>query len=296
MPGGHGRSFLDIISVFLDIDLPVAVGWFEPLVYLLFTMMAQHDSLNDHPAERAALVARLREFETALVANTIGHLDPTPPDRWYLAGTIRSVTPTLPPSVGFAATCTLDSSTPGQSADTDSFWRQLEEMESGDVPTIWVVQCVGSRQDHECAVGDGMAKLLAAAGCVGIVTDGGVRDVQGLLSIRFSAHARGTVVHHVPMRFSAAGQPVQIGGVTIRAGDLLHGDAEGVITVPRGCWQALPDATARMRLVETEIHDQWRRRDLPLERKRCLVSEILEKHGFGARPNGEPPPGTVEPR
>lgn len=242
------------------------------------------------------MAARLREFETALLANTIGYLDPTPPDRWYLAGTIRSITPTLAPSVGFAVTCKLDSSTPGQSANGEPFWAQLEEMQAGGAPTVWVVQCVGSRPDHECAVGDGMAKLLAAAGCVGIVTDGGVRDVRGLLTIPFSAHARGTVVHHGPMRITAPGEPVQIGGVTLRSGDLVHADAEGVITIPRGCWDALPDAAVRMRTVETEIHHQWRRGDLPLDRKRALAGEVFAKHGFGANPRGPAPQGTVEPR
>lgn len=251
---------------------------------------------DPHPSIRTTLARRLGEFETALVANTIGHLDPTPPDRWYLAGSIRSITPTLAPSVGYAVTCKFDSSTPGQTADTEPFWRQLEEMEAGGVPTIWVVQCVGSRPEHECAVGDGMAKLLAAAGCVGIVTDGGVRDVRGLLTIPFAAYARGTVVHHGPMRLSGAGEPVQVGGVTIRSGDLVHADSEGVITVPRACWDALPDAAVRMRTVETEIHNQWRRRDLPLDRKRALAGEIFEKHGFASRPAGQAQPGTVEPR
>lgn len=234
----------------------------------------------------------LRDFETSLLANTIGYLDATPPDQWYLGGTIRSVTPSVAPTVGVAITCTLDSSTPGTSADMALFWEQLEQMRVSALPTVWVVQCVGSRPDHECVIGEGMAKLLTSVGCGAVVTDGGVRDIRGLLTVPLAAYCRGPVIHHGPLRFALSPGGVDVGGVRIKDGEILHGDAEGVIKIPSGCLHQLADAAVRMRAAENEVHAQCRRIDLPIDEKKALIAKVFARYGFGS---GGASAGTMEP-
>lgn len=223
---------------------------------------------------------QLRDFDGALLANTIGYIDSTPAHELYLGGDIQSVTPSLGPAVGVALTCTLDSSTPGARPDVDIYWRTLDEMAKLGVPTIWVVKCRGSRPNHECVIGDGMAKTLHAVGCVGLVTDGGVRDVPGLLSTPFPAYSRGVTIHHGALRFADFGVPVEVGGLTIRPGDIMHGSAEGVIRVPPSCAGALPARAARMRAFEHEAHCALRRTDLSPDAKRREVTRLLAEHGF----------------
>lgn len=223
----------------------------------------------------------LRDFDTALLANTIEQIDPQSRS-FYLSGAIQSVTPSLGPTVGLAFTCELDSSTPGGQADVDAYWQQLQAMAEARLPAVWVVKTVGARPDHECVIGDGMAKTLYSVGCIGLVTDGRVRDVPGLLTTPFAAYARGTVAHHEALRFRSPGVPVEIGGVEIRSGDVIHASAEGVIRLPATSLDRLAGCAVKMRAFEHHAHMALRRSDLSLTEKRQLVRRLLTEHGFGA--------------
>jgi regulator of RNase E activity RraA len=139
----------------------------------------------------SVLLQQLADFDTALLANTIGYLDPTPTHEWYMGGSIQSMTPTIGPTVGVAMTCTIDSSTPGSRPDAEPYYELLAAIEQCPEPVLLVIKAAGSRPDHECVLGDGMAKMLHSVGCVGAVTDGGVRDFEGILSVPFSVHAHG---------------------------------------------------------------------------------------------------------
>lgn len=227
-----------------------------------------------------SILEELREFDTALLANTIGYIDPTAPHEYYLGGSIRSVTPSLRSTVGVAATCELDSSSPGGAPDMEPFWRQVEAISQVKAPVVWVVKTVGSRPDHECVLGDGMGKALFAAGCAGVVTDGGVRDINGLSNIPFSAHARGVTIHHGALRFRKLDEPVEVGGVTIRPGDVIHANAEGVIRIPSKCLEQLPAKATQMRAFEHDAHRWLRRTDLTIVEKRNQVGKLLTEYGF----------------
>jgi 4-hydroxy-4-methyl-2-oxoglutarate aldolase len=164
----------------------------------------------------------------------------------------------------------------------EDYWPLLGQMMAMKLPTVWVVRTVGSRPDHECVIGDGMAKTLHAAGCVGLVTDGGVRDIAGLLSTPFAAYCRGRTIHHCALRMRNMNQPIEIGGITVAPGDVIHANAEGVIKIPQSCLEALPARASQMRLAEHEVHRTWRRTDISLEQKERRAAEVFARLGFTA--------------
>ncbi|MAE60464.1 MAG: hypothetical protein CMJ49_03805 [Planctomycetaceae bacterium] len=226
------------------------------------------------------IIEQLRDFEAALLANTLDYIDSTPSHERYMSGDIASITPALGPTVGIAVTARIDSSTPGGEPDTAPFWDQLRHMQDLDTPTVWVVQAVGSRPDHECILGDGMAKSLYSVGCTGVVTDGRARDVAGMLATPFAAYCRGTAVHHCALRVTATNTPVDVGGITVNPGDLIHASTEGVIRIPLNAAQQLVQRAPQMRAFEHAAHVLLRRTDIPVEEKPARVRDLLGEHGF----------------
>jgi hypothetical protein len=123
-------------------------------------------------SELAEIIEGLRELDTALPANTIGYIDRTPAHEYCMGGSIQSVTASIGPTVRVAATCEMDTSTPGDDPEFALNCEQLDQIGQISEPVIRVLKAVGSRPDHECIMGDGMAKDLTSVGCIGIVADG----------------------------------------------------------------------------------------------------------------------------
>jgi regulator of RNase E activity RraA len=106
----------------------------------------------------------------------------------------------------------------------------LDDVAPGEV----VVLDNGGRVD--CTVwGDILTAMAADRNVAGTVIDGVCRDVQRALGIGYPIYSRGRFMRTGKDRVevSDVGRPVTIGGVNVRAGDLLLGDADGVLAVPR---------------------------------------------------------------
>jgi 4-hydroxy-4-methyl-2-oxoglutarate aldolase len=106
----------------------------------------------------------------------------------------------------------------------------LDDVDPGTV----VVLDNGGRTD--CTVwGDILTAMADNRGVAGTVIDGVCRDVQRALGIGYPIYSRGRFMRTGKDRVevSDVGRPVTVGGVQVRPGDLLLGDADGVVAVPR---------------------------------------------------------------
>ena len=87
----------------------------------------------------------------------------------------------------------------------------------------------------------------------------------------FQYFARGTVVSHASFRIVRTGVPVNIRGLTVRAGDLLHGDENGLVSVPPGHEQEFDAAVDQIRDRE--------RRDYELGAQREVLARRFSRRG-----------------
>lgn len=224
------------------------------------------------------LIEQLEDSNTALVCNAIDALGLTPVHSFYMDGTIKSLSPGLPALVGEAITIKVDSSSPGGEEDEHAYWAMIEEISRSRLPRVVVVQTIGSDRNRECVAGDGTAKMLVSVGAAGLVTDGGMRDIQGIIDQGFRVFGSGAVVQHAALRWSALGEPVEIGGITIKAGDLIHGDSGGCIVIPEENHSAIVRACQYVLDFEKEAHVLLRQTGIPLQDKRAQLGRLAERH------------------
>lgn len=179
------------------------------------------------------LIEVLSKIDSPTVSNAIEFFQVRDPTSGYASMALRCQYPTLTPMVGYAVTCTVDSTTPlpkGKNMQFDFF----KAIEAAPKPAVVVLQDIGSQRLRSCHAGDVLSTIFQKLGAVGLVTDGGVRDIEGIAERApgFQIFAAGTVVSHGVPRFVEIGVNVNICGMSVQPGDLLHGDANGLLVVP----------------------------------------------------------------
>jgi 4-hydroxy-4-methyl-2-oxoglutarate aldolase len=127
-------------------------------------------------------------------------------------------------------------------------------------PRIVVVQDLDDEPAHGALWGEVMATMFTRLGCLGAVTDGSVRDLDEAHGMGFGFFARAVSVSHGYARVESAGEPVTVGGLTVRPGDLLHADKHGVLLVPAEIAAVLPAAADRVIAAE-QVFIGWIRFD-----------------------------------
>jgi len=95
-----------------------------------------------------------------------------------------------------------------------------------------VLQDMDAKPGFGAFVGEIHATIGIALKCVGCVTNGAVRDLPAVEAMGFQLFARKTSVSHAYAHIIEFGEPVEIGGLKIASGDLLHGDRHGVLAIP----------------------------------------------------------------
>ena len=115
----------------------------------------------------------------------------------------------------------------------DEMEERAEMLEA--IPEWSVVAWDTSGDDESAQWGEVMTMASAKRGCRGAVIDGGTRDTDKILEQGFPVFARYRTSNGMLGRFRIIGYdiPIRIGGVHIRPGDLIFGDMDGVIVVPR---------------------------------------------------------------
>jgi regulator of RNase E activity RraA len=214
----------------------------------------------------------LRSFDSPTVANAIEAFKVRDATQGFMGMDIQCLTPEFGVMVGYAVTATANSMAPGRARDRRGHLKLYEAVAASPKPAVLVVQDVGPKRTHACFLGDVMATMTRRLGAIGIVTDGGVRDLEGVKPLGYHMFAAGLVVAHGTFNIEAVGIPVELSGAPVEPGDLIHGDESGVTTIPAEIADKLYAECLKVRERETALRDYCRGQEFSLEglRQRLL--------------------------
>ena len=213
----------------------------------------------------------LRSVDSPTVANAIEAFKVRDDTQGFLGMDVKCLTPEFGVMVGYAVTATANSMAPGRPRNRQGHMRFFEAIAAAPRPAVLVVQDVGPKRTHACFLGDVIASLSRRLGAIGIVTDGGVRDLDGVRPLGFHVFAAGLVVAHGTFNIEEVGIPVEFSGARIQPGDLIHGDASGVTTIPLEAADKVYAECQKVRERETGLRDYAHSRDFSLEGLRAKL-------------------------
>ena len=224
----------------------------------------------------SAELERLRCVTSCVVASAIEAFHMRLPNTGFTDSSIRCIfEDDRLPMIGYAATARIRSASPPMeggrySYERSDWWNHILSIPE---PRVVVIQDVDQPAGLGAFVGEVNANILLALGCVGLVTNGAVRDLNEVQLAHFPMFAGNTSVSHAYAHIFDFGGTLKVAGIEIRPGDLIHGDRNGVLNVPLEIAATIPDVAHRILQRRRRLVDLCRSSDFSLNELRREIQE-----------------------
>ena len=207
----------------------------------------------------AEQLEELRGFDTPTVSNAIERFAVRPYTEGFTSPLIKCILPCDKPLVGYACTAKISAMrppTPEQQGLLVSYYAKVKET---PFPTLAVIEDIDPAPIGSFW-GEVQSSIHKALGCIGVITSGGVRDLDEADKLGFKYFAGCILVSHAYVHVEDCDCPVNIGGLTVRPGDLLHADKHGVVLIPGEIASELADACRKVQWSEEPVIQGCRER------------------------------------
>ncbi len=216
----------------------------------------------------------LRKLDAPLLANAIETFHERLRNEGFMNASVQCLCRGLGQMLGYAATIRIRGSAPpttnGAYPERTDWW---DYVLSVPPPRVVVVQDIATKPGLGSLVGAVHMNILIALQSVGVVTNGSVRDIPAAESAGFHLFAGSLSVSHAYVHVVEVGKPVQVGGLTVHSGDLLHGDIHGVQSIPLDIAERVPAVASTIAEREQALIALCRSPEFSLEKLRAAVSQ-----------------------
>ena len=223
----------------------------------------------------------LRRLNSCQVADAIETFDVRLRNEGFTDSSMRCIFQNLPPMVGYAVTARIRTSEPPMSGraypDRTDWWNYLLTIPA---PRVVVLEDLDRRPGRGSCAGEVHTRILKALGCVGLVTNGAVRDLQAVESFNFCFFAGSVAASRAYYHMLEFGISVEVGNLKVRPGDLLHGDRHGVISIPASIARNIPAAAARVSALERPVLELADSPNPTIEELREAVRQAVREDEF----------------
>jgi regulator of RNase E activity RraA len=248
------------------------------------SLVTSEKTLVNKPAAAplpASLLEALAHYDTPTICNA---MEIVAPERRLVGFTTKPLVcpfPELPPIVGYARTATIRSVVQSGLPPAEQAKRRIDYYEyvgTGFGPRIVVIQDLdGPDKGYGAFWGEVQSNVHKALGCLGVVTDGSVRDVPQWAN-GFQALAGSVGPSHAWVHAESFGGQVRVAGMTVRSDDLIHADRHGAVVIPVDLAEKLPAAAELCGRREQPILEIARSPDFSLEKLKDALKRSAEIH------------------
>jgi regulator of RNase E activity RraA len=210
----------------------------------------------------------LRQLDSPTISNAIELFAVRPRVEGFAGWELRCAFPELGSLVGYAVTCTADTTTESRAGDR-GLLRLWEAVEAAPKPAVIVMKDIGPERSRSCHMGEVMATTGKNLGAVGCVSDGGLRDVVEVRALGgFHYFCPGFVVSHGNPVVVDVNVPVTLDGMHVAPGALLHGDVNGILVIPGEIADRVAERAGEVRRAERDVLEFVRSPGLTVEKLR----------------------------
>ncbi len=229
----------------------------------------------------AGLLDALRALDTPTVCNALEVVAPKRRGFGYTVEPLVCTRPELGSMVGFARTAQIRAMHPLDLAGAEA--RAMQDgyyayIDAGPRPAIVVIQDLdGDSHGYGAFWGEVNSNIHKGLGCVGLVTDGSVRDLPDVAA-GFQMLADRVGPSHAFVHPVGYGTPISVAGMRVRDGDLVHADQHGAVVIPADVAAGVPEAAAGIARREAVIIKAAQEPGFDIDRLRKAWGDAAEVH------------------
>ncbi len=235
------------------------------------------------------MLQELREFDTPSITNVVATYPGADTclslynpwtENWYTDTSVRAMYPELGPIVGYAVTCVYGLPDPNYKGGP-TFMDVVDALDASPKPTVLLLEQKFPPEMANKAglAGGNMVSAMRAVGCVGLISNGPSRDIDEIRPLGFQYMLSGITPGHGAMAVQSVNVPVNIAGMDVAPGEIIHMDENGACKFPADKLAAVLANVKRLRDEEAERVERLRHASSAAE-----VRAIFAGQSYAAKP------------